>query len=145
LRLYVPGCRNRKLYTPTSLAFAEETSVVLALRNSSDANGTVIPAGSVTVTVSLARKSCAPAAEANKAMRATLLRETAQKRWSERHMAQTSWFTPTAKMDFQILNPDTDIVYSCRKYVKPFHSLLTVTDVYSCSLTSGFRNGYECG
>ena len=48
-------------------------------------------------------------------------------------------------MDFQILNPDTDIVYSYRKRVKPFHSLLTVTDVYSCPWTSGFRNGYECG
>src|SRR4029077_10617356 len=96
LRLYVPGCRNRKLYTPTSLTFAEETSVVLALRNSREADGTAIPAGSVTVTVSLARKSCAPAAVANRAIRAALLKETAQKRWSERHMAQTSWFTPTA-------------------------------------------------
>ena len=48
-------------------------------------------------------------------------------------------------MDLQILNPDTDIVYSLRKRVKPFHSLLTVTDVYSYSLTYGFRNGYECG
>src|SRR5580704_13782063 len=93
-RVYVPGWRNRKLYTPTSLALAEETSVVLALRNSRAADGTAIPAGSVTVIVSLARKSCAAAA--NRAMRATRLRETARKRWSERHMAQTSWFTPTS-------------------------------------------------
>ena len=47
-------------------SWRKQTSVVLALVSSTAAAGTAIPAGSVTVTVSLARKSCAPATAANR-------------------------------------------------------------------------------